>query len=93
MAGELPVARLSVRVTPRSSREEVALDADGVVHVRLKAPPVEGAANRALAELLARRLGVPKSDVAVQRGAGSRSKVIEVIGLSREEALRRLAEG
>jgi hypothetical protein len=71
----------------------VTIAADGVAHVRLKAAPVEGAANRALSELLARRLGVPKSDVSVVRGAGSRDKVVEVVGLPREEALRRLSEG
>jgi len=83
-------ARLCVRVTPRSRRDEVRLASDGTLLVRLKAPPVEGAANRALVALLADRLSVAKSDVAVLRGKGSRDKLVAVAGVGRAEALDRL---
>ena len=54
---------------------------------RLTAPPVEGAANRALCRLIARTVGVAPSRVAVVRGERSRDKVVRVEGLS-ERALR-----
>ena len=50
--------------------------------VRLGAPPVDGAANDALAALLADELGVPKRAVRIVSGASSRSKVIQVDGIA-----------
>lgn len=58
--------------------------------MRLTAPPVEGKANAALVALLAERLGVRKSDVAILRGQKGRDKLVEVAGLSEEEVARRL---
>lgn len=60
------------------------------VHIRLTAPPVENAANEALVELLAARLGVAKRQVRVVAGAASRRKVIEIDGISAEAALSML---
>ena len=78
-----------VRVFPRSSRNELTIDADGL-RVRLTAPPVEGAANEALIALLAERLGLPKRAIRVARGAASRQKLLEITGLSGEEFWERL---
>lgn len=66
---------------------------DGVLRVRLSAAPVEGRANEALVKLLAERLGVPRSRVAILRGMASRNKVVVVEGLDDEEARRRLTGG
>ena len=82
---------LRVRVQPRSSREEVCGVRDGALVVRLTAPPVEGAANKALARLLGKRLGVPPSAVVIAAGSTSRSKLVVVSGVSEGEALARLA--
>ncbi|HLV98123.1 MAG TPA: DUF167 domain-containing protein [Ktedonobacterales bacterium] len=78
-----------VRVFPRSNRNELTIQTDGL-HVRLTAPPVEGAANEALIALLAERLKLPKRAVCVARGASGRQKTIEIVGLSAEEFWRRL---
>jgi uncharacterized protein (TIGR00251 family) len=79
---------LRVRVTPRASKDEiVGWRDDGVLLVRLTAPPVEGAANRALCRLIARAVGVAPSRVAIVRGERSREKVVRVEGLS-GDALR-----
>ncbi len=59
--------------------------------VRLTAPPVDGAANEALVALLAERLGVPKRQVVIVRGATSRQKVVEVVGLNLADVRQRLA--
>ena len=75
-------ARLTVRVQPRASRNEViGFDTDGALKVRVTAPPVDGEANRAVIELMAKTLGVAKSRVRIVRGESSRVKVIEVDGL------------
>jgi uncharacterized protein (TIGR00251 family) len=85
--------RLSVRVQPRASRDEVVgPGADGVLRVRVCAPPVEGAANERLAALIARRLRLPRSNVTVAAGAASRHKVVKVRGAGGEvqEIVKRL---
>lgn len=82
---------ISVRVTPRSGRDEVSGWQDGELRVRLHAPPVEGQANDALRRLLAKRLGLPQSAVEIAGGAASRSKRVRVTGLSESEVRARLS--
>jgi uncharacterized protein len=79
-----------VRLQPRASRDEIAGAREGALLVRLTAPPVEGRANQALCRLLARRLRVAPSRVAVVRGAKSRDKVVRVEGVSSAEVARAL---
>ena len=57
---------------------------DGLIKVRVAAPPVEGAANQALVEFLANRLRIPKSRVRVVSGLTSRRKVLEIEGVSQD---------
>jgi uncharacterized protein YggU (UPF0235/DUF167 family) len=54
---------------------------DGVLRVRVAAPPVDGAANRALVALVAGELGVPRSAVRIAAGETGRTKVLEVAGV------------
>lgn len=77
--------RFTVRVQPRASRSEVVGAHGGALKVRLQAPPVDGAANAALVELLAESLGVPRRAVRIVAGASSRSKTVDVDGV--EQAL------
>ena len=73
---------LSVRVTPRSGRDAVEGPADdGAIRIRTTAPPVDGAANRAVAKLVASALGIPKSSVTVVAGASSRNKRLSIDGV------------
>ena len=82
------MARIRVRLTPRSSQDAIgAFDADGVLHVRVTAPPVDGKANDALIRLMARTLGVSQSRVRIASGASARVKTMEVDGRS-DEAIR-----
>lgn len=76
--------RFSVRVQPRAARSGMAGIYGRSLRVRISAPPVDGAANEALIELLAERLGVPRRDVSIVGGVASRSKVVEVRGVSAE---------
>ena len=84
--------RISVRLTPRAVRDEIAGWRDGVLLVRVTAPPVEGKANAALEKLLAGALGVPKSAVQVVAGERSRDKTVAVEGLSEAEVAHRLGK-
>jgi|GEM_PF-283684 len=76
--GTPPVCLISVRVTPRASRNEVVGVVDGRLRIRLQAPPVEGAANKALTAFLADVLNVPSSSVSVDRGQTGREKIVRV---------------
>lgn len=70
--------RIAVRVKPNSRREGVESLPDGSLQVQVNAPPSEGRANEAMIRLLAEYYRVPKSDVTITSGAGSRRKVVEV---------------
>lgn len=69
---------LPVRVTPRASKTEILGVAEGRLRIRLQAPPVDGAANKALAGFLAGLLKVPASAVTVDRGQSGREKMVRV---------------
>jgi uncharacterized protein (TIGR00251 family) len=82
--------RLRVYVTPRSSSNAIVGAHNGELKIALAAPPVEGAANRALVEYLAKRLAVPRSAVRLLSGDTSRHKVLGVDGVSAETAMLKL---
>ena len=76
--------RIALKVQPGARRTEIVGFEDDVLSVRVTAPPERGKANRAVIELLARTLGVPKRNVTISLGAASRRKVALIEGL--EEA-------
>lgn len=78
-------ARINVYVQPRASKTAVVGMHDGCVKIRLAAPPVDGAANAALVEFVAERLGIAKSRVRITAGLTSRRKTVEVDGVSVEQ--------
>jgi uncharacterized protein len=73
---------IAVRLTPRARSEEIAGERDGVLLVRVTAPPLDGRANDALRRLIARRAHVAVSRVEIVRGAHTRSKTVRVRGLT-----------
>jgi uncharacterized protein (TIGR00251 family) len=81
---------LHVRVTPRANRDEISGWRDGVLQVRLRAPPVEGMANDALLRLLSERLKVKRSAIELTGGDRSRTKLVRVVGLSEGTLKERL---
>jgi uncharacterized protein (TIGR00251 family) len=78
----MPTVILDVRVIPRASRPGLAGTRDGALLVRLSAPPVEGAANAELIQVLAKALGVPKRQVTIVAGERGRLKRVRVEGLT-----------
>lgn len=73
---------LPVKVVPRASKNEiVGIGPDGTLKIRVTAPPVEGAANEAVIELLAQALGIPKSNIDIVAGLTNTSKLVSLIGI------------
>jgi uncharacterized protein len=81
---------LDVRVIPRASRPGLAGTRHGAILVRLGSPPVEGAANAELIQLLAKALDVPKRQVAIVAGERGRLKRVRVEGLTAERVAEML---
>jgi len=84
--------RLAVRVVPRASRSAVAGVRGGRLMVRVTAPPVEGAANDAVLEVIADALGVPRRAVSLLAGETQRDKTVVIVGVTEAEVRRRLQE-
>ena len=82
-------ARISLRVYPSAARSEVVGFTDGVLQVKVVAPPVKGKANKELIALLSQVLGVAKSTLTIVKGHTSRSKVIAIDGLSQGDIIAR----
>jgi uncharacterized protein len=72
----------AVRVQPRASKNEVAGLMNGALKIRLQAPALEDRANEALCEFLAEILKRPKSAVRILAGDRSRTKRVEVFGVT-----------
>lgn len=73
---------ITVKVTPRAAKSEIAGAEDEWLRARVKAPPVDGKANAALIELLADLCRVPKRDVSVIAGCAARLKRVHIKGVA-----------
>ncbi|MCP5504234.1 MAG: DUF167 domain-containing protein [Chlamydiales bacterium] len=72
--------KISVKVLPKSSKNEIVGWENDVLKVRLTAVPEKGKANEALISLLAKEYGVPKSAITILKGTSSQRKVVEIKG-------------
>ncbi len=72
---------IEVKVDPRSSRKEIAGIMDNMLKVKLTAPPVGGAANEQLIELLSEYFRIRKSNITIIRGESSRRKTVKITGV------------
>jgi uncharacterized protein len=89
--GKPPAATdIQVRLVPRSSRTELLGREGETYRIKVTAPPVDGKANAALVEFLAKKLGVGKGKIQIVSGALSRLKRVRIAGLSPEEIAGRL---
>ena len=78
------MGRLNLKVVPGSSRDEIVGWLGDSLKVKVKAPPEKGRANEAVIALLAERLGIDASSIAVVSGHSSHAKVVEVDGMDNE---------
>jgi len=84
-------SRIEIYIQPRASTTELAGTHDGLIKIRIAAPPVENAANIALIDFIAKRLGIAKRNVRVVSGMTSRRKILEITGVSAETISASLA--
>ena len=81
-----------VRVQPRASKDLIAGEMGGALKVRLRAPALEDRANEALVEFLAELLKTPRTAVRILSGERSRTKRLEIRGVSRQQILGLLVQ-
>lgn len=84
-------AVLVIRVTPKATDERLRLYG-GTIRAWVHRPPADGEANAAIVELVAKNLGLPKSSVAILRGAKSRHKKLAISGITQEQLDALVAE-
>lgn len=84
------MGRIVVYCQPGAKQTQCVGLHDGKPKIQLKAPPVDGAANKALIAYLSDLCGVPKSAITIELGASGRTKRVEVAGLDDAELSRRL---
>lgn len=82
-------ARLTVKVTPNAGRNAIVGFKEGVLLVKVAAPPEKGKANKELIDFLAEKLGIKKSSVLIVKGQTSRFKSIVIEGMSGDEVVKR----
>ena len=76
---------LAVRIQPRAGKDEIVGEMAGALKIRLQAPAVEGRANEALIDYLAQLLKTPKSAVRILSGERSRTKRVEICGVTKRQ--------
>ena len=84
-------ATLEVHLQPGARNNEIVGSREGVLWVRVASPPLKDRANKALLELMAETLGVPKENLSIIRGRTSHHKVLAVHGLDSTELKEKLS--
>jgi len=82
--------RIRVQVQPNASQNEVLGFRDGVLHVKIAAPPVKGKANQELIKFLSNILGISKSNLTIEKGLTDKRKVIGISELVQNQIRRQL---
>ena len=69
--------RIAVQVSPNARKSEIASAGD-VLRIRLQAKPVDGKANEALIQFIAKKLRIPRKNIVISHGLSSKRKLLEV---------------
>ena len=81
---------ITVHVQPNANQNKVVGFRDGVLYIKVAAPPVNGKANKELVKFLSALLGIRKSGLGIERGTTSKTKVVAIRGLGQDMVLRLL---
>ena len=87
------MALIRVLVQPRASRTEVVGRHGDAIRIRVKSPPVDGAANAELVRFIAKTLAIPRSAVTLKTGTSGKRKTVEIAGLDSADVERMLTGG
>ena len=79
-----------IQVHPGAKKNEILRFVEGVWHIKIAAPPVEGKANKEMIEFLSDILGVSKSRITIEKGTTSRKKLVSIEGMTEAEVTQRL---
>lgn len=69
---------LRVIVKPNSKMDEISKDEAGNIKIKIKAPPVDGKANKYLVDFLSKKLKLPKSQINIEKGSTNSFKTIAI---------------
>lgn len=82
--------KLIVQVQPNASDNKVVSFKDGVLHLRIAAPPVKGKANHELIKLLSDILRIRKGNLTISKGITSKRKLIAITGLTQNQVMEQI---
>ncbi len=85
-------ATIVVQVQPNASQNRMARFEDGVLHLRIAAPPVKGKANQELLRFLSDILEISQTSLTIEKGLTSKRKVIAVTGLTQQQVTELLGK-
>jgi uncharacterized protein len=77
-----------LHVLPRAKRSEISGLHNGALKLRITAPPVDDAANRAIVEFFSKLCGIPKSNIHILTGAKSKEKILQLQGVTLNRFLK-----
>ena len=83
---------IRIKLLPKSSRNQVVGREGDHFKVKVTAPPIEGRANKALIDLLAKKLSIPKRHIEIISGKSSRFKSVRIDGLSQKDIIRKVVK-
>ncbi len=86
------MTKIAIQAHPGARRNEVMRHIDGVWHIKIAAPAIEGKANLELVEYLSKILGVPKSRISLLKGATGKHKLIDIDGMTADEIFNAIEE-
>jgi len=82
--------RIMVRVQPGASRNEVSRFEDGVLYLKIAAPPIKGKANQELIKFISDILGTSKNNLIIEKGVTGKTKIIRIDTLTKNQVMEQL---
>ena len=79
--------KISVRVQPNAGKNEISGFRDGVLFIKIAAPPVKGKANQELVAFLGGILGIARSNLTIEKGLTGKRKLICITGLTQRQVI------
>ncbi len=84
--------KITVQVQPNASQNKITRFEDGVLYLKIAAPPVKGQANKVLLEFLSSITGIRKSNLTIEKGMTGKRKVIVINGLTQDQVVKQLGK-